>query len=167
MTDGETIEGEAKALAAVMDAGRTTLACAESCTGGLASAAITAVAGASSFFLGCVVSYSNEAKRRLLGVDEGTLAAFGAVSEETAVAMASGAAAAFGSDFAFSITGVAGPGGGSDGKPVGTVCFAYVSPSATESERLVFPGARSDVRHAAAAHALRRITEIADAHVRA
>jgi len=167
VTDGETIEGEAKALAAAMDAGRTTLACAESCTGGLASAAITAVAGASSFFLGCVVSYSNEAKRRLLGVDEGTLAAFGAVSEETAVAMAIGAAAAFGSDFAFSITGVAGPGGGSDAKPVGTVCFAYVSPSATESERLVFPGARSDVRRAAAAHALRRMTDIADAHVRA
>ncbi|HOZ71818.1 MAG TPA: CinA family protein [Spirochaetales bacterium] len=167
MAEGAPIESASGALAAVMNAGRATLACAESCTGGLASAAISAIAGASSFFLGCVVSYSNEAKRGLLGVDEGILAAFGAVSEETALAMARGAAAAFGSDFAFSITGVAGPGGGSDEKPVGTVCFGYVSPAAASAERLFFHGDRSEIRTAAATHALRRIAEIADAYDRA
>lgn len=167
MTGGETIEDASGALAAVMGARRATLACAESCTGGLASAAITALAGASSFFLGCVVSYSNEAKRRLLGVEEDTIATLGAVSEETALAMAKGAAAAFGSDFAFSITGVAGPGGGSDGKPVGTVCFGFVSPSSGISERLVFRGGRSDIRQAAIAYAIRRMAEIAEAHERA
>lgn len=100
------------------------LTCAESCTGGLVAAALTGVAGASDVFPGAVVAYANEVKRDLLGVPEATLAAFGAVSEQTARAMAAGALGATGATLAVAITGIAGPGGGSPDKPVGLVWFA-------------------------------------------
>jgi nicotinamide-nucleotide amidase len=98
---------------------------AESCTGGLVAGAITSVAGSSGWFDVGVVTYSNEAKRTLLGVREATLAAHGAVSEPTAREMAEGARARSGAQVAIAVTGIAGPGGAVPGKPVGTVCFAW------------------------------------------
>jgi len=104
--------------AALMERGLTVCA-AESCTGGLVLSTLTDCAGSSAYVAGGVVSYSNEAKMRLLGVSEETLVAHGAVSEATAAEMASGALALFGADYALSVTGIAGPGGGSLEKPVG------------------------------------------------
>jgi nicotinamide-nucleotide amidase len=100
-----------------------TLAAAESCTGGLLGKTLTDVAGSSDYFLGSAVTYSNEAKIGLLGVKPATLETYGAVSEETAAEMADGARRVFGADYGIAITGVAGPGGGTPAKPVGTVCF--------------------------------------------
>jgi len=107
----------------LLDKGKT-ISCAESCTGGLASMLLTDEPGSSQYFLGSVVSYSNEAKEKLLEVPSAVINSVGAVSEETACAMAKGALDAFSSDFAFSITGVAGP-GESEKKRVGTVCFGF------------------------------------------
>ena len=104
--------------AALMERGFTVCA-AESCTGGLILSALTDCAGSSAYVEGGVVSYSNEAKMKLLGVREDTLIAQGAVSEATAAEMAQGALALFGADFALSVTGIAGPGGGTTEKPVG------------------------------------------------
>lgn len=105
-----------------------TLAVAESCTGGALGAALVSRAGASAFFLGGVQCYSNAAKEQLLAVDGALISEFGAVSEEVAVAMAQGARKKFGADFGVSITGIAGPDGGSDLKPVGTVYMACEGP---------------------------------------
>jgi len=99
-------------------------ATAESCTGGLVAAALTEIAGSSDVVVGGLVTYSNDAKERLLGVPAATLVAHGAVSRETAAAMAQGAAAELGADLAVAVTGIAGPGGGSADKPVGLVHFA-------------------------------------------
>lgn len=101
----------------------TTLALAESCTGGMVAEKLTGHAGISSVFRGGVVAYANAAKQDLLGVDAGMLAAHGAVSEPVALAMARGAAERLGADLGLAVTGIAGPGGGSPEKPVGTVCF--------------------------------------------
>lgn len=112
---------------AVIDANRAagrTLAVAESCTGGLVSAALTEIAGSSDVFLAGYVTYSNEAKMAALRVNEDVVGTFGAVSVATAWAMARGALDASGADVAVAITGIAGPGGGSPSKPVGTVVFA-------------------------------------------
>ena len=99
------------------------LSLAESCTGGLIAATITDIPGSSSCFLGSAVTYSNDSKERILGVKHETLVTYGAVSKETAVEMAFGSLKAFGSDIAGSVTGIAGPGGGTEEKPVGTVCM--------------------------------------------
>lgn len=135
------------------------LSCAESCTGGLLAAAITDIPGSSQWFDRGLVTYSNAAKRELLGVHAETLERFGAVSEETAMEMAAGVlAAASGSDFAVSTTGIAGPDGGTPGKPVGMVCFGFASRAGmgvvTRAETRVFPGDRQAVRAAAVAYAL-------------
>ncbi|MCS6842775.1 MAG: CinA family protein [Caldilineales bacterium] len=115
---------------------RLTLALAESCTGGLVSDSITDVPGSSDYFLGGVVAYSNAAKQRLLGVREETLAAHGAVSAACAAEMAQGARRAFGAHVAVSITGIAGPGGGTPAKPVG-LAFLHLSAADAEIGRQV------------------------------
>jgi len=126
-------EAAAEALLRAFAEKKKTLCAAESCTGGMIGAMITAVPGASAVFWGSVVSYANEVKMRALGVKEETLAACGAVSEETAREMAEGARRLCGADAAVSVTGIAGPGGGSAEKPVGTVCFAVSTEGKTVS----------------------------------
>ncbi|MDA1082380.1 MAG: competence/damage-inducible protein A [Gemmatimonadetes bacterium] len=126
--------------------GGMTIAVAESCTGGLLGGRITAIPGSSHFFLGGVIAYSNEVKATQLGVGDDTLIAHGAVSEETAREMATGVRARYRADVAVSITGIAGPDGGTDTKPVGTVCVAVdVRGTVTSSKRQMI-GDREEVR---------------------
>jgi nicotinamide-nucleotide amidase len=137
-----------------------TLATAESCTGGLVAARITDVPGSSDVFSGAVVAYSNEVKMSELGVPAAVLDAHGAVSAETAAAMAHGARSRLGVDVAVSVTGIAGPGGGSAEKPVGLVYLHAVGPDGEQGRRLDFPGDRETIRlraTVAALHLVRRI----------
>lgn len=130
------------------------LATAESCTGGLLAGALTGPAGASDVFDRGFVTYSNDAKSEILGVDPATLAAFGAVSEEVAAEMAQGALDRSRADFAVSVTGIAGP-GGSEYKPEGRVCFGLAGPDGVEVETVEFGAlGRDEVRDASVAHAL-------------
>lgn len=130
------------------------VATAESCTGGLIAAALTAVAGSSDVVDRGFVTYSNAAKTELLGVPAALIAAQGAVSEAVARRMAEGAIAASAVELAVAVTGVAGPGGGSPDKPVGLVCFGLSRrDGATSTERRIFPGDRTDIRMATVAHA--------------
>lgn len=131
-----------------------TLAVAESCTGGLAGELVTSVAGSSAYFVGGVLAYSDEIKKTVLGVKEETLRDFGAVSEPCAREMAEGVKKLCNSTLAVAITGVAGPGGGTPDKPVGTVCFACVGPGSTRTATKLFAGGRDRVRRAAAYFAL-------------
>jgi nicotinamide-nucleotide amidase len=137
------------------------VATAESCTGGLLSARLTERPGASAYVAGGVVSYSNEAKTALLGVDPALIERHGAVSPEVAEAMAEGALDRFGTDLAVAITGVAGPGGGTEQKPVGYVCWCVKGPNGeTLSRDTRLPGDRTDIRHRSttvAMHLLRRV----------
>jgi len=135
---------------------KLTLATAESCTGGLVAKLVTDVAGSSEVFSGGVVSYSNGVKMKLLGVSEKTLAAHGAVSEETAREMALGARDATGADIAVSTTGIAGPSGGTAEKPVGTVCFGVASKFGVRTFTKHFGEelSRKEIRNAAADFAL-------------
>jgi PncC family amidohydrolase len=119
-----------------------TLATAESCTGGLVSHRITNVPGSSAYFLGGFVTYSNEAKQRFLDVSDETLLAYGAVSEETAREMARGARHRMDADLAVSVTGIAGPSGGTAKKPVGLVYVALSAPEAEVCRRFVWSGDR-------------------------
>ncbi|WBP95764.1 competence/damage-inducible protein A [Mycolicibacterium neoaurum] len=140
-------------------AGRT-IATAESCTAGLLAARLADRAGSSAYLAGGVVSYSNEAKIELLGVDEALIAQHGAVSEPVARAMAEGALARFGADTAVGITGIAGPGGGSEQKPVGTVCFGLAMAGRdTVARTLHLPGDRSDVRERSTTVAMHLLRE--------
>lgn len=146
-------------LAAALLARKQTLATAESCTGGLVGAALTGLPGSSAWYLGGVVAYANELKIRLLGVPAEILAARGAVSLETARAMAAGARAATGADFAVSITGIAGPAGGTPEKPVGLVFIGVAAPHGTATFKHHFSGSRADIRQAATEAALRHLLE--------
>ena len=145
---------EVEALAAALEAHHYDLAVAESCTGGELAAAITDLPGASSFFLGGVVAYSNDLKERLLGVPSATLREHGAVSEQTARAMAEGVRARTGSAVGVSTTGIAGPAGETETKPVGLVYIAVATPDGVEVRRDVWPGGRAEVRAAAVQAAL-------------
>jgi nicotinamide-nucleotide amidase len=130
------------------------LATAESCTGGMIAAACTDVAGSSNWFERGLVSYSNAAKTELLGVPAGLIERHGAVSEAVARAMAQGALAHSHAQVSVAVTGVAGPGGGSVDKPVGTVWFGWASHGLVHSEVQLFAGDREQVRAATVAHAL-------------
>jgi nicotinamide-nucleotide amidase len=144
--DGETIDAQVATLLL----GRR-LALAESCSGGLMAARVTDLAGASEYFAGGVVAYSNEAKAELLGVDPALIEAHGAVSPQVAEAMAIGALERFGADVAVSITGIAGPGGGSEEKPIGYVCFnARLADGTSIARDPIIPGGRLDVRERSA-----------------
>ena len=132
-----------------------TLAVAESCTGGLVGKIITDIPGASAYFLGGVVSYANSAKHDLLGVDAATLAAHGAVSEPVARQMASGVRERFGADLGLAITGIAGPGGGSEHKPVGTVWLGRADAAGSQARHRQFVRGREWVRTFAAHDGLR------------
>jgi nicotinamide-nucleotide amidase len=133
----------AERLQAACLASGATVALAESCTGGLVAAALTAVPGSSGYFLGGVVSYADGAKRDLLGVDPAVLAAHGAVSAQVARAMAEGARARFGSSVAASVTGIAGPDGGSEEKPVGLTYVGVADVDGVDVRRVVWPGDRA------------------------
>ncbi|YAC23392.1 competence/damage-inducible protein A [Mycobacterium sp. Dal123C01] len=136
------------------------IATAESCTAGLVAARLTDRPGSSDYVMGGVVSYSDEAKAELLGVDPALIEKHGAVSEPVAEAMAAGALQRFGADTAVAITGIAGPGGGTPEKPVGTVCFTVkLANGSTDTRTLRLPGSRSDIRERSttvAMHMLRR-----------
>ena len=136
-----------------------TLATAESCTGGMIGASLTAVAGSSSVFKGGVISYTNEVKHNLLEVSEDVLNRFGAVSAPVAEAMAAGARKALGADIAVSVTGLAGPGGDEFGNPVGTVYVGYCDNTVCLSRQYLFSGNREQVRQQAADSALMLILE--------
>lgn len=145
---------EAKALLALYEGRGLTIATAESCTGGLIAAALTAIAGSSSVVAGGFVTYSNAMKTKMVGVPEATLAAVGAVSAEVAEAMAEGALRETGADVALSCTGIAGPSGATATKPVGLVFLACATRGApTRVERHVFQGDRAAVRAATVATA--------------
>lgn len=140
-----------------------TVSLAESCTGGLIAATITEVAGSSGYFLGGVVSYANSAKAALLDVPDATLAAHGAVSAQVAKAMAKGAQARFGAALAASVTGIAGPDGGTEDKPVGLTYVAIATAAGEEVRRLQLVGDRQQIREAAARAALEWLIEAAAA----
>ena len=164
---GETVYGErndtfAGAVGSILRATRKTLAIAESCTGGLVGAMVTSVPGSSDYLLLDAVTYSNAAKTKLLGVNNECLRAHGAVSQECAAAMAEGALRVSDADIAVSITGIAGPGGGTEAKPVGMVWFGVAQknePTFTKMRRL--PGDRERIRTLAAYVALSLVSRAA------
>jgi nicotinamide-nucleotide amidase len=153
--DGATIdEVVARAL------GSRTVATAESCTGGLMVGRLTDLAGSSAYVLGGLVVYSNEAKTALAGVPPELIAAHGAVSPEVAAALAAGACARLGADFGIGITGIAGPGGGSEEKPVGTVCLCVAGPNGAAERTVRLPGGRADVRDRTTTVALHMLRDL-------
>jgi nicotinamide-nucleotide amidase len=149
--DRQTLEG---AVGELLSQKKQTLALAESCTGGLVGARITNQPGSSAYFLEGIVTYSNAAKERLLKVNPETISGYGAVSQQTAIEMAEGARAISGADYAMSITGIAGPGGGTAEKPVGLVYIGLVAPKIKEVFKYQFSGTRNDIRVRAANTAL-------------
>jgi PncC family amidohydrolase len=141
-------------VAKLLTSSKKTVTTAESCTGGLLAKMLTDIPGSSDFFKTGFVTYSNEAKIDLLGVDPKTLEQHGAVSEPTAREMATGALKRAKSDFALSITGIAGPTGGTPGKPVGTVCIALAAGTTVTVRTFNFPGDREMIRDRSAKMAL-------------
>ena len=165
MTPDEPSYALAAELGRALLARRRRVTVAESCTGGLLAGAITSVAGSSDWFDVGYVTYSNAAKVTLLGVPDAVLASHGAVSEETARAMALGALAKSGADIAAAVTGIAGPSGGTPEKPVGTVCFAWARRGGVaESTTCHLAGDRAAVRAASVTFALEGLLERARDH---
>lgn len=136
-----------------------TLALAESCTGGLIASLITDVPGSSDYFLASLVTYSNDSKVSLLGVNDVTLTEHGAVSDKTAREMAAGVRRVVGADVGVAVTGIAGPGGATPTKPVGLVYFALDLRGVVTVERKVLPGDRAEIKKRAADHALKMLIE--------
>lgn len=155
-------EADVQTLAARLRVRGWRLTTAESCTGGLVAAACTALAGSSEWFDRGFVTYSNEAKQELLGVPRTLIDTHGAVSEPVARAMAEGALARSGADLAVSVTGIAGPGGATPGKPVGTVWLGWCCRGAVSlAQRLQLPGDRAAVRAQTVAAALQCLAQLA------
>ncbi|MDR0778846.1 MAG: CinA family protein [Methanomassiliicoccaceae archaeon] len=152
--------GNLKELSDLLIKKRYTLSLAESCTGGLIAKQITDMPGASKFFIGSAVTYSNESKEKLLNVSHRTLTEHGAVSAETAEEMAKGAMFLFKTDAAASATGIAGPDGGTETKPVGTVFIAVTDGKRTKSERLVLKGSRDDIRNETSENVIRMLIDL-------
>lgn len=136
-----------------------TLSIAESCTGGLLCAQISSFAGVSEIFLGGVVSYSNEAKQNILDVPGSLIKAVGAVSTPVAIRMAHGVREKFHSTWSISITGIAGPSGGTPQKPIGTVCIAICGPGIEESSTQYFKGERTEIQKSSANFAVELLTK--------
>ncbi len=156
----------AAVLGELLTARGATLAVAESCTGGLIAKQLTDVPGSSNFFIFSGVTYANEAKVRVLGVSAATLDALGAVHENTALEMAAGARRVANADFAIATTGIAGPDGGTDEKPVGTVCLGLATPEGDRAYRFVFPfGDRDLNRRVFAAAAMDRLRLYLEGHL--
>ena len=157
------IRGLAESLVTTLSEAGKTVTTAESCTGGWIAKAITDIPGSSSAFAYGIVSYSNGAKESLLGVKNPTLVDNGAVSETVVTEMAEGALQLSGADIAVAVSGVAGPDGGSEEKPVGTVCFAWAvrkgSGISAFAESQFFEGNRNEVRVQTVAHALRGVLD--------
>jgi nicotinamide-nucleotide amidase len=164
MTESEAIAqatSKADAVLAACRAAGLMLATAESCTGGLIAGMLTGIAGSSDVVDRGFVTYSNQAKTEMLGVPAHLIEAVGAVSQEVAKAMAAGALAHSGAGIAVSVTGIAGPGGGSADKPVGLVWFGVARRDGTAiTDRQVFPGDRAAVRWAAVLHALGLVLDL-------
>jgi nicotinamide-nucleotide amidase len=159
--DGSSVDEQ---VAALLQGRRVGVA--ESCTGGLMAARLTERPGSSDYMAGGVVAYSNEAKAELLGVDPGLIEQRGAVSPEVAQAMAEGAQRRFEADTAVAITGVAGPGGGTEDKPVGYVCWCVIGPERTLARDVRIPGDRNEIRDRSTTvgmHLLRRVLRGEDA----
>ncbi len=155
--DGSSVDDQ---VAAALVERRLTIGTAESCTGGLLAGRLTARAGSSAYVLGGLVAYANEAKVALAGVDPGLIERVGAVSVEVADALADGARERLGVDVGVGITGIAGPGGGSEDKPVGTVCVSAKAGDGRLTRRVVLPGSRAEVRDRTttlAMHLVRRL----------
>ena len=152
--------GLAEKLGKLLQEKNKTLAVAESCTGGGLAYFLTEIAGASSWFQGGIVAYANECKTKFLDVPEEMIAKHGAVSEEVARAMALGARKRVGTDIALSTTGIAGPGGGTPAKPVGTVCMAVACGEEVFVTRKVFSGDRHAVRTQAIEYILQAVCEL-------
>ena len=161
--DNDALLGLASQLGAALKARNHTLAMAESCTGGMASQYITAIAGSSTWFDRGFITYSNQAKIDMLDVSESTLETYGAVSEQIAAEMAMGALINSQASIASSITGIAGPDGGTQNKPVGTVCFAFAFKNHTKhvSETIrhtqYFDGDRDAVRKQSVEYTLKQL----------
>lgn len=156
----QRINGLVKDLAALLHVREETLALAESCTGGWVGKAITELPGSSGWFSCGFVTYSNEAKSRLLGVREETIRSHGAISGETALEMAAGALRHGRTDWSLAVTGIAGPTGGSPDKPVGLVWFAWAGANGVrDSESCVFAGDRRSVRIQSVEHVLQGLLE--------
>ncbi len=159
--DGSTIDEQVAALLHG-DGGvpARTIATAESCTGGLLAARLTDLPGASAYMRGGIVVYANEAKVALAGVPAALLKRYGAVSPEVAEALAKGARERLGADVGVGITGVAGPGGGTEEKPVGTVCLSVIAPEGSRARTVTLPGGRQDVRERATTVGLHLVRQL-------
>lgn len=145
--------------AAQLAARGATVTCAESCTGGMLAARLTDLPGSSAWFEMAFATYSNAAKQQILGVSAETLAQYGAVSAQTVREMAAGARRIARADYALAVSGIAGPGGGSAEKPVGTVWFALAAENGITAEVCRFSGSRAEIRRAAVTYALRMLAK--------
>ena len=160
MKEGSLLESQIQAILEKLRLRKETLSFAESCTGGLLSSQVTSLPGVSDVFMGSVVTYSNRMKREILHVPASLLNTMGAVSRPVALEMARGAKALTNTDWAVSITGIAGPTGGTDKKPVGTVCFAIVGPGFEWNSQESFSGSRVQVQQSSAKFAIETLSKV-------
>ncbi len=152
------LSNEAQELSELLIANGLTISVAESCTGGSFSQAITSIPGASSYFDCGYITYSNQSKVEMLGVDTQTIKTYGAVSEEVALEMVIGVSNRSHCDVALSITGVAGPTGGTTEKPVGTVCFGFFCDGKTSTTTKLFSGSRANIVSQSVSYALKQLS---------